>query len=143
MPAQANLPSSVKAEPPRCLALTARIGTCWFKSSCLPWELSLPTEVAHGQLVLKVFFKHDRFLAGVKSCTQLWASNSVTTELDICTVTVHRWLIKAQKCKTLGAEVTHAYNIICAFYSDDHLPTYISLLTHVGNGRQSYMWQLQ
>ena len=51
--------------------------------------------------------------------------------------------IKAQKYQTLGAEVTHAHNIICAFYADDHLPAYISLLTHVGNGRQSYTWQLQ
>ena len=50
---------------------------------------------------------------------------------------------KAEKWKTLGAEVTHAHNIICAFYADDHLPTYISLLTPVGNGRQSYTWQLQ
>ena len=49
--------------------------------------------------------------------------------------------IKALKCKTLGTEVTHAHNIVlCAFYADDHLPTYISLLTPVGNGHQSYTW---
>ena len=35
-----------KAEPPRCLALRARIGR--LKSSFVPWELSLPTKVAHG-----------------------------------------------------------------------------------------------
>ena len=35
-----------KAEPPRCLALRARIDR--LKSSFVPWELSLPTEVAHG-----------------------------------------------------------------------------------------------
>ena len=37
-----------KAEPPRCLALraTCRIGR--LKSSFVPWELSLPTKVAHG-----------------------------------------------------------------------------------------------
>ena len=40
--------------------------------------------------------------------------------------------IKAPKCKTLGVEVTHAHSFICAFYSDDHVPTYISLLTQVG-----------
>ena len=36
--------------------------------------------------------------------------------------------IKALKCKTLGAELTHAYtlcNNISAFYADDYLPTYI------------------
>ena len=44
----------------------------------------------------------------------------------------------------LGTEVTHTHNIIIgAFYADDHLPTYISLLMLVGNGRQSYTWQLQ
>ena len=51
--------------------------------------------------------------------------------------------MKALKCKTLGAEVAHAHSIICAFYSGDHVPTYISLLTPVGNGRQCYTWQLQ
>ena len=55
-------------------------------------------------------------------------------------------IIKALKCKTLGADSTHAHtlcnNIISAFYVDDHLPTYIWLLKPVGNGRQSCTWQL-
>ena len=34
--------------------------------------------------------------------------------------------MKALKCKTLGAELGHAYTLCCiigAFYADDHLPT--------------------
>ena len=44
-PSAYNLPVQ-KVEPLRCLALRTR--TCRFKSSFVPWELSLPTLVAHG-----------------------------------------------------------------------------------------------
>ena len=40
----------------------------------------------------------------------------------------------------LGTKVTHAHSTICAFNTDDHLPTYISLLTPVGSGRQWQLW---